>query len=278
MKERVVIPKVSVIMGIYNTKNKEYLRKSINSVLNQTFDDFEFIICDDGSTNDCEIWAREICKEDKRVIFIRNEKNKGLAYTLNQCLKIAKGKYIARMDDDDYNDLNRFKKQVEILDNDDNVDVVNCNSYIFDNNGVWGQLRSNEIITNEDFLYNNPIVHPAVMARKQAYDCVKGYRDLNKTIRVEDYDVFMRMQEDGLHIITIQEPLYYYREDKETVKRRKFKYRINEYKIRMEHFKKLGLLKKKKNYIYVIKPLVANFIGNKYRRKKLKGNMLNEKR
>lgn len=273
-----MMAKVSVIMGIYNSKNKEYLTKSINSVLNQTFSDFEFIICNDGSTNDCEKWAKEICKADRRVIFIKNKENKGLAHTLNKCLKIANGKYIARMDDDDCNDLERFRRQVEILDNNNNVDVVNCNSYIFDNNGVWGELRYNSKITKEDFLYNNPIVHPSVMVRKTAYEMVNGYRDIKKTIRVEDYDLFMRMQEKGIHMVTIQEPLFLYREDKDTKSRRKFRYRVNECKVRKEHFKKLGLLNQKKNYIYVIKPLFANLIGNIHRRKKIKGNMLNEKK
>ena len=78
--------KISVLMGIYNTRSKEILEQSINSILNQTFKDYEFIICDDGSTNNCLKWAKEICGEDKRVVFLENEKNMGLAYTLNKCL------------------------------------------------------------------------------------------------------------------------------------------------------------------------------------------------
>ena len=79
------MPKISVIMGMYNTKSKDYLKNSLESILNQTFSDFELIICDDGSTNDCIKWAKEIVNNDKRVVFIKNDGNKGLAYALNHC-------------------------------------------------------------------------------------------------------------------------------------------------------------------------------------------------
>ena len=102
------MPEISIIMGMYNTKKREYVEKSILSILNQTFRDYELIICDDGSTNDCIKWAKEITKSDKRVIFIENDENRGLAYTLNHCLEVAKGHYIARMDDDDISHLDRF--------------------------------------------------------------------------------------------------------------------------------------------------------------------------
>ena len=109
------MPTISVLMGLYNTKNKDYLEKSLNSILNQTYKDFEFIICNDGSTNNCISWAKEIVGSDNRVIFLDNKSNRGLAYSLNRCLEISKGKYIARMDDDDISHLNRFEKQLEYL-------------------------------------------------------------------------------------------------------------------------------------------------------------------
>ena len=79
--------KISVIMGIYNSRSKEVLEKSLKSILKQTYSNFELIICNDGSTNECMKWAKEICADDKRVKFIENDKNRGLAYTLNHCLK-----------------------------------------------------------------------------------------------------------------------------------------------------------------------------------------------
>lgn len=253
------MPKISVIMGIYNTKSKEYLKKSLNSILNQTFTDFELIICDDGSTNDCMKWVKEICNNDKRVRFISNETNMGLAYTLNHCLKETKGKYIARMDDDDESNLKRFEIQIKYLENNKNVDLVSSNINLFDESGIYGERKYSEIIRKEDFLFNSPIVHPAIMCKKSAYDRVNGYRDIKDTVRVEDYDLFMRMITNNICMRVIQDKLLNYRDDLSNTKRRKkYMYRINEAKIRLYNFKKMGLLPK--GYIYVIKPLVIGMM------------------
>lgn len=269
------MPKVSVIMGIYNTPKREYLEKSINSILNQTFKDFEFIICDDGSNNDCLKWAKEICKDDTRCIFLKNDQNRGLAYTLNHCLQVAKGEYIARMDDDDESMLDRLQKQVDFLENNPDYSVVSANASIFDDNGIYKELKYNEIVKKEDFLFNNPIIHPVVLIRKSAYDKVENYRDIKNTVRVEDYDLFLRMFYNNLKMYIIQENLINYRQDKNSAKKKKFKYRINEVKVRYEGFTKLGLLKNKKNYIYVVKPIVVGimplFILKRFKNKR-KGN------
>lgn len=252
------MPKISVIMGVYNTTKKEILKKSINSILNQTYKDFEFIICDDGSTDNTLKVIQEICKNEDRVIIIKNEKNRGLAYTLNKCLGIANGEYIARMDADDESMPTRFEKQVEILEKNSDIDVVNCNINVFDDEGIYGERIYNENITKKDFLLSNPIVHPAVMIRKKAYELVKNYRDIDITYRNEDYDLFMRMQIKNIKMYTIQEKLFNFREDKNSYERRKYRYRINEYKIKVENFKKLGLLPK--YYIYCLKPLIVGII------------------
>ena len=248
------MPTISVLMGLYNTKNKDYLEKSLNSILNQTYKDFEFIICNDGSTNNCISWAKEIVGSDNRVIFLDNKSNRGLAYSLNRCLEISKGKYIARMDDDDISHLNRFEKQLEYLEN-NAVDLVSNNINVFDENGIYNSLTYPQHITKEDFLFNSPIVHPTIMAKKSSFTKVNGYRNIKKTVRVEDYDLFMRMFEAGVKMDVIQETLFDYRDDRDNTKRRKkYKYRINEFKIRIEGFKRLKLMPK--GIIYAFKPLV----------------------
>lgn len=273
------MPKISVIMGVYNTKQKSFLKIAIDSILNQTFKDFEFIICDDGSTDNTIEFIQEICKNDDRVIIIKNEKNMGLAYTLNKCLDIANGEYIARMDADDESMLNRFEKQVEILEDNRDIDVVNCNVNVFDYNGIYGERIYNENITRKDFLLSNPIVHPAVMVRKKAYDLVQNYRDIDITYRNEDYDLFMRMQIKNIRMYTIQEKLFNFREDKNSYERRKYKYRVNEYRVKVENFKKMGFLPK--YYIYCLKPLIVGFIPmhilKKIRNKKRKDKSINKK-
>lgn len=253
------MPKVSVLMGMYNTKDKSYLEKSLKSILNQTFNDFELIICNDGSTNDCVLWAKEICDGDSRVKFIENDKNRGLAYTLNHCLKYATGEYIARMDDDDESDLTRFEKQVDYLDSNSSVDLVSTNIKLFDSEGIYNSKEYPNVIKKEDFLFNSPIVHPSIMVRKKAYELVNGYRDIPMTVRVEDYDLFMRMFSKGIVMHVIQEYLLNYRDDREnSIRRKKYKYRINEAKVRYYGFKQLKLLPK--GFVYVLKPLIIGLM------------------
>lgn len=252
-------PDISVIMGIYNTKNREYLEKAIKSILNQTYNNFEFIICDDGSTNDSLKWAMDICRGDNRVVFIKNDRNRGLSYTLNHCLSIAKGKYIARMDDDDYSHKERFDKQISILKNNPEIDLVSCNINLFDEKGIYNQKKYPEYIKNKDFLFNSPIVHPAVMAKKKSFEIVDGYRDQKETVRVEDYDLFMRMKEKNVKMYVIQECLFDYRDDREnSIRRKKYKYRINEFFVRINGFKNLNLMPI--GFIYAIKPLIVGLI------------------
>ena len=257
------MPRVSVIMGVYNTPRKEMLEQSLGSILNQTYKDFELIICDDGSTNDCVQWAKDICKNDKRVKFIENEKNKGLAYTLNHCLEIASGEYIARMDDDDISHLDRFEKQVSYLDKIAEIGLVASNMNLFDENrGIWGERKYKENVVAKDFLYRVAVAHPTIMARKESYDIVSGYRDLKKTLRVEDYDCFMRMYARGVKMYNFQEPLLDYRENELCAKKKKYKYRFNELYVRYNGFKKLKILNLK-SLLFVIKPLIAGLIPQK---------------
>lgn len=254
------MPKVSVIMGIYNTPNKSMLEKSIKSILNQTYKDFELILCNDGSSNKCIDWAKEICANDNRVRFVTNEKNMGLAYTLNHCLDVANGQYIARMDDDDESHLDRFEKQVNYLDTHKDIGIVGSNMELFDDTkGIWGIRKYPEFVEKEDFLYRVPIPHPTIMARRESYDIVGGYRDLQRTVRVEDYDCFMRMYAKGVKMYNFQEPLFNYREDERCSKKKKYKYRFNELWVRYNGFKNLDLLKLKYCF-YIIKPLFAGII------------------
>ena len=95
---------ISVIMGVYNQNDEKVLREAVDSILNQTFKDFEFIIYDDGSQPDAALILEKIKKIDPRIVLIGQEKNHGLAFSLNACIEQARGKYIARMDADDISD------------------------------------------------------------------------------------------------------------------------------------------------------------------------------
>ncbi len=105
---------VSIIMGVYNCE--KYLRESIDSILNQTFKDWELIICDDGSSDKTYYIVQEYqSKYPERIKVIQNKKNLGLNETLNRCLKLAKGKYIARQDGDDISFKNRLEEEYNFL-------------------------------------------------------------------------------------------------------------------------------------------------------------------
>ena len=121
------MPKLSVIMPAYNAE--KYIGEAIESILNQTFTDFEFIIIDDGSSDH----TADIIKgfHDERIRFIQNEKNSGVANTLNKGLELSQGEYIARMDADDISLPARFEKQVAFMEANPDVAVVGCGIELF---------------------------------------------------------------------------------------------------------------------------------------------------
>ena len=267
------MPSLSVISGAYNLENCFSFRKSIESILNQTFADFEFIICDDGSSDKTYEILKEFAEKDKRIRLIQNEKNIGLAATLNKCIAAANGSFIARHDCDDYAAPDRFEKQMSYLADNPDVDLLGTNAYLFDENGVYDTLVFPKIVKKEDFLFTSPYQHGSVMFRKAVLEKANGYTVSKATRRTEDYEMFMRMQSFAKGE-NLQEPLYYFLEDSQTLKRRKYRYRIDEAKVRYKGFKSLGLLPK--GFFYVIKPLLVGLLPaallakmRKNRRKKL---------
>lgn len=136
------MPNVSIIMGVYNCKNYNLLRKSVESILQQTYKDYEFIICNDGSTNNTLEELKKIAQSDSRIKIISYEKNRGLNHALNECLAVSQGKYIARQDDDDVSKPERLKKQVQFLDENREYAIVGTCADVFDNNGIWGEWPS----------------------------------------------------------------------------------------------------------------------------------------
>lgn len=251
------MPFLSIITGAYNVADYPQFDKSIKSVLEQTYTDFEFIICDDGSNDETYSLLKKYADNDKRIKLIRNEKNLGLVETLNKCLALATGKYIARHDCDDYNAPNRFQKQIDYLEKNADVCILGTAAYLFDENGIWGKDVMPRKVTNKDFLFNNPYKHGSVVIKHEAILKAGGYRVAKETVRNEDYDLFMRMQTFCIGE-NLEEPLYYFCEDKLAQKRRKYRYRINEAKVRYKGFKALGLMPK--SFPYVIKPLVVGLI------------------
>ena len=199
------LPLITVLMPVYN--GVTYLNEAIESILNQTFQNFEFIIIDDGSTDD----SVKIIKsyDDNRIRLVENRNNLGQSETLNKGLRLAKGKYIARMDQDDISMPERFKKQLDFMENNSDVDVC----------GSWVQLmgKYNGIIELEtqseeikiSLLTNQNLTHPAVMIRKSTL--VKYELNYNPTFTIgNDYDLWVRMF-DYCSFANLPEPLLKFR-------------------------------------------------------------------
>ena len=167
-------PHVSVVMSVYN-ESEEYLRKSIESILNQTYTDFEFIIILDNPDNKK---AKDILKEyenkDGRIILLENEKNMGLAPSLNRGVKVARGKYIARMDADDIALPERFEKQLYFLENNQDYAVCFTQVFFIDEDGNLLDRENSDVMTDEQIrkviFIHNPLHHPTAMIRKHVGD------------------------------------------------------------------------------------------------------------
>lgn len=131
MKETV---KVTVLMSVYNTPLKQ-LKEAIESILNQTYKNFEFLIIDDGSKRECVDFIKSY--KDKRINLVQNKINLGLERSLNRGLDIAKGKYIVRMDTDDIAYKERIYKQLEFIEKNPQYSIVGSRAEYFDEKGTY---------------------------------------------------------------------------------------------------------------------------------------------
>lgn len=249
-------PVVSVIMGVYNQWDGKILQEAVNSILNQTFRDFEFIIWDDGSHPDAAKLVQELSELDERIIVAGREENRGLAFSLNECIRLARGKYIARMDADDISLPNRFERQLAFLESHPEYGWCGTNAELFDENGVWGFRPMPEVPQILDYFHYSPYVHPSVMFRAMLFDENKGYLATQETLRCEDYEIFMSLVGRGQKGYNLQETLFQYRETRESYRKRKVRFRVNEAKTRYRNYKKLGILFPL-GWIYVLRPLAA---------------------
>jgi len=250
------MPKVSVIMGVYNGANR--VKLAIDSILNQTFKDFEFIICDDGSYDNTFDVLESIAIKDNRIKLIKNNKNLGLAITLNNCLNIASGVYIARMDDDDISLPERLEKQVEFLDSHPEYAFVGTSRNLYDNNGIWGKSIISGERSKLDIFMGKTFVHPSVMIRREAILDVGGYSIYPETERTEDFDLWCKLYAKGYKGYNIKDVLFNYYEARDSYKKRKYKYRINEYKLKRKWMKMLNIPCRYRIFIY--RPLIVGLI------------------
>ena len=196
-------PKVSVIMPAYNVER--YIGEAIESILNQTFTDFELIILNDYSTDKTLEIIKKYARKDKRIKFKNNQKNMGFIASLNRCLDIAQGKYIAKMDSDDISLPTRLEKQVAYLDNHPEVGLVGVGYRAFEKANF--EVIFPPLVGFADFLKNCSTT--AFMLRKKIIDNYH-LRFRKEYLYTEDYDFYTRFIRYA-NIHNIPEVLYLYR-------------------------------------------------------------------
>jgi len=182
-------------MAVYN--GEKYLKEAIESILNQTFRDFEFIIVDDGSTDRTPEILKEYVRKDERIKIITNPQNIGLTKSLNRAIKLAKGEYIARMDADDIAAPKRLEKQIEFMKRNPEFGLVGTAYYEMNSKGnIVGEKyfpASDEEIRKNLIKYN-PFFHSSVVIRKKVFDKVGLY---NENIpKAQDYDLWFRIAQN----------------------------------------------------------------------------------
>ena len=207
---------LSVIMPVYN--GEEFLAEAVESVLEQSFSDFEFLIVDDASTDATASLLEAYAKKDSRVRVVRNEENLGIANSLNNALSLAEGEFVARMDADDVCVAGRFEKQVAAL---ADADVVGSWVTVVDSSGEELFVRTYPTDVSSRILRECPLAHPAVMFRKLVVVEAGGYDASLSTS--QDYDLWLRLFSRGARLVNLQESLLLYRVHAGSVKNAKVK-------------------------------------------------------
>ena len=227
---------VSVVMPVYN--GEKYLSLAIKSILEQQYEFFEFIIIDDGSTDNSSRIIKKYANEDNRIVFIQRE-NRGLVYSLNEGIALAKGDLIARMDADDISLPNRFQLQVDAFQN-RKADLVGGHYFIIDNSDKIFDTCLVPVYTDAIVACLSlcpPFAHGSVMFRKQFYiDNALKYGGRYKL--AEDYALWQDFFRAGAKIVNIDDFIFKYRKHEESFSVSKQKIMDKEVKLLRKNFVK----------------------------------------
>ncbi len=245
--------KIAVILPIFKNDKLEYIKEAINSILNQSYRDYELLIAVDGPIMDNVFtYLNQIDCEKIHINY--NKKNRGLPVVLNELINYCidnKFKIIARMDADDISHPNRLLIQLNFLKSNLDVFAVGCQAYIIDKKGrIIGEKDTPGQVRYKILKRKSDVIHPSVMFRKEFFDLVGFYNQ--ELFQSQDYDLWFRADREKVKVINVKERLYYLRYDDSLVQRRKNaqKYVLN---IKKEYLKPI-------DYIYLIPNYLIKFL------------------
>lgn len=240
----------------------DYLYRSIESIKKQTFIDWEFVICDDGSSDDTFSILKDYREKDKRIVLLHNDKCMGLAYSLNRCIEVSKSNILARQDADDFSEPNRLERQYQFVKEHPEYAIVGTCWYNVLSDGTKAMNPIKEIPSALDQVKGGLYMHPSWMMRKDMLNKV-GFYTVNKyTMRSQDYHLVMKVLGAGMKLYNLQEYLYNYTADENTMKRSRNWKRVKGLMwIRWDAYRRNHL--PLWSYVYVLKPLITNLIPQK---------------
>ncbi|HOJ66004.1 MAG TPA: glycosyltransferase [Paludibacteraceae bacterium] len=226
---------ITVLMTTFN-EPVEYIQQSIESVLNQTYANFELLILDDSSNEDA-IQAIDSFKRDNRVSVVRDKQRMGFVNALNKGMKMAKGEYIARMDADDICFNDRFEKQINFMQTHSDVDILGGNMKIIDENGIVVSQRQypcSKFSLKFSSVFRSPVAHPTVMFRRSIIEKNMFYDDLFK--KAEDLEFWLRLRNNGFKIANMPEYVLYFRISGDLAKKRNSEHFSYSFRARSKNF------------------------------------------
>ena len=202
--------KVSILYATY-CENLEYLKNSMDSIIHQSFPDWELIVCLEPGERNMSVFE-EYAAHDERIILIRNHQRLGLAGSLKIAASRSSGEYLARMDSDDISDRDRLMMQVQYLDSNNTVDLLGTSMRLMDERGaVYGKriypAKHDDIVKR--FRFSNAVAHPTVMMRRERFDKTGYYN--SEFVFSEDLELWLRAIAMGLKVENLEEQLLNYR-------------------------------------------------------------------
>lgn len=230
-------------MGVlYRKADTTPLERSVRSILQQTYKNWEFLICDDGSSQEALTTLARFARQDGRIQLVRGVPATDLASKLNaasvkQEARILRGWMMMT-------GLNhsRFETQIQALEDDRNIAFVGSNVALCRDGKDCGERRLPKFPDVKDFYITQPFIHPALMFRKEALDTVGGYSERKSQVLCEDYDLLLRLYANGFRGMNLQENLLTYSLPSTAKGRRRMRHRWNESVTRYERFRDLGRL------------------------------------